>query len=356
MFRFATFIAPARAVWALLALIASRQLGLSAAGYGLLFAALGVGAVIGALCLGWVKQHLSSNGVISVAAIGFALAFGALVLAPTIWVALPLLVVCGFGWTATVSTIISELQLFLPGWVRGRAIAIYLMVFLGSQAIAAPIWGLITQHFGLSVAVLAAAALAGVSAVGGLVLTVPENQHLDRSPVAYWGAATVLLEPDPDAGPIVVSIEYEVTADQEADFLSAMESMRRSRLRSGASRWNLYRVGESPDLFLEQFQVPDLARTPAPARRAPHCRGPGHRGRSLRPHRRIAAHRTPASAGDPADLVIRLLSNDNPTLRCRSELAGLPRRRPRAHPGRDGRVGTRLASVRHRRRRGTASG
>ena len=39
-------------------------------------------------------------------------------------------------------------------------------------------------------------------------------------------------------------------------FLSAMESMRRSRLRSGASRWNLYRVGESPDLFLEQFQVP----------------------------------------------------------------------------------------------------
>ena len=35
-----------------------------------------------------------------------------------------------------------------------------------------------------------------------------------------------------------------------------MESMRRSRLRSGASRWDLYRVGESPDLFLEQFQVP----------------------------------------------------------------------------------------------------
>jgi Transmembrane secretion effector len=54
----------------------------------------------------------------------------------------------------------------------------------------------------------------------------------------------------------MVSIEYEVPADQEADFLLAMESMRRSRLRSGASRWDLYRVGESPDLFLEQFQVP----------------------------------------------------------------------------------------------------
>jgi len=355
LFRLATFIAPACAVWALLPLIASRQLGLSAAGYGLLFAALGVGAVVGALCLGWVKQHLSSNGVISLAAIGFALAFGALVLAPTIWVALPLLVVCGFGWTATVSTIISELQLFLPGWVRGRAIAIYLMVFLGSQAIASPIWGLITQHFGLSVAVLAAAGFAGVSAIGGLVLTVPENQHLDRSPVAYWGAATVLLEPDPDAGPIVVSIEYEVTADQEADFLSAMESMRRSRLRSGASRWNLYRVGESPDLFLEQFQVPTWQE---------HQRQ--HDGRLTAEDQAIEDEAFAHIVGSPRTEHLlppetpgsryRLLGNDNPTLRCRSELVGLPRRRPRAHPGRDGRVGTRLASVRHRRRRGTASG
>ena len=113
-----------------------------------------LGAVIGALCLGWVKQHLSSTAVLGLAAISFALAFGAsLVLRPNAWVAIPLLVVCGFGWTATVSTIISELQLFLPGWVRARAIAIYLMVFLGSQAVAAPIWGLVTQHLGLRVAI-----------------------------------------------------------------------------------------------------------------------------------------------------------------------------------------------------------
>jgi len=32
--------------------------------------------------------------------------------------------------------------------------------------------------------------------------------------------------------------------------------MRRSRLRSGASRWQLYRVGEDPLVFLEQFEVP----------------------------------------------------------------------------------------------------
>ena len=255
LLRFATFMVPACAVWALLPLIASQQLGLEADGYGLLFAALGLGAVIGALCLGWVKQQLASNGVLALAASTFALAFGTLAVATIPWLALPLLVVCGFGWTATVSTIISELQLFLPGWVRARAIGIYLMVFLGSQAVASPMWGLVTQHFGLRAAVLAAAGLVGLSAAAGLGLKVPESQHLDRSPVAYWGAAAVALEPEPNAGPIIVSIEYEVSADRERDFLSAMDSMRRSRLRSGASRWNLYRVGESPDLFVEQFQV-----------------------------------------------------------------------------------------------------
>ena len=146
--------------------------------------------------------------------------------------------------------------MFLPGWVRAGAIAIYLMVFLGVQAIAAPIWGLVTQHWGLGVAVPAAAVLVGLSAAGGLVLPVPDNQHLDRTPAAYWGPATVALEPRPDAGPIVVSVEFEVPVDQEAEFLGAMDFLRRSRMQSVTSRWELFRVGESPGLFLEQFQVP----------------------------------------------------------------------------------------------------
>ena len=69
LLRLASFVAPATAVWALLPLIANRQLGLGADGYGLLFAALGIGAVVGALCLGPVKRHVSSNGVLGLAAV-----------------------------------------------------------------------------------------------------------------------------------------------------------------------------------------------------------------------------------------------------------------------------------------------
>jgi MFS family permease len=256
LLRFATFMAPACAVWALLPLIASRQLGLDANGYGLLFAALGLGAVAGALGLGRITQHLSSNAVLALAAIAFAVAFGALAVTSDLWVAVPLLVVCGFGWTATVSTVISELQLFLPGWVRARAIAIYLMVFLGTQAVFSPIWGQVTQHVGLDVAMLTVAALVAFSTIGAWVLPVPDSQHLDRSALSYWIPAPVAVEPEPGSGPVVVSIEYQVAADHEVPFLAAMEALRGSRLRSGASRWELYRIGEHPDLFTEQFQVP----------------------------------------------------------------------------------------------------
>lgn len=130
------------------------------------------------------------------------------------------------------------------------------MVFLGTQAVAAPIWGLITQYAGLQVALLAAAALVGVSVLVGLVLRVPDSQGLDRSPLAYWDTPRLQLDPESGSGPVVVSIQYVVDDDHRLEFLDSMRSMRRSRLRSGSIRWDLYRVGEDPHLYVEQFEVP----------------------------------------------------------------------------------------------------
>jgi hypothetical protein len=44
----------------------------------------------------------------------------------------------------------------------------------------------------------------GAGAAVGRVLHVPENEQLDRSALACWAVAPVALEPQPDAGPIVV--------------------------------------------------------------------------------------------------------------------------------------------------------
>ncbi len=255
MIRLAIFVAPATALWALLPLIASRQLGLSASGYGLLFAALGVGAVAGALGLGRLRRHVSSNGVLTISALLYGGAFGLVMIAPGLLGALPLLVVAGFGWTAIASTLVAELQLTLPSWVRARALAVYMMVFTGCQAIFSPIWGLTTQAFGLSAAVVVSAALVVVGVVAGRYLPVPEGALIDRSPRVYWSHESLGLDPEPNAGVVQVALEFHILPEDEAEWLEAMQAMRASRLRSGAFRWELYRVAERPDRFIEIFSI-----------------------------------------------------------------------------------------------------
>lgn len=257
--RLALFVAPAAALWALLPLIASQRLGLQAGGYGLLFAALGAGAVLGALTLGRVNQHLSSNALLSVVGLLYAAALAGTMLAPGLAVAIPLLVVAGFSWTATVSTVNAELQLFLPGWVRARAIAVYLMSFLGTMAVASPIWGALTQYAGLATAVYTASALVAVGGITGLAVRIPESAAADRAALDYWTDPSLGIVPEPVAGPVQVVVEYHVAAEHEEDWLAAMQAMRRSRLRSGAFRWELYRIGERPDRFLEIFAIPSWA-------------------------------------------------------------------------------------------------
>jgi quinol monooxygenase YgiN len=64
------------------------------------------------------------------------------------------------------------------------------------------------------------------------------------------------FEPEPDTGPVLVSVEYTVAPEREAAFLQAMQHLRRSRRRTGATRWGLYRDGDRPNRFLEVFSVP----------------------------------------------------------------------------------------------------
>jgi MFS family permease len=131
------FIPAGVALWALLPLIANQRLGLGAAGYGALFGALGTGAVAAALVLGRLRDHLSTNGLLAVGGIVFAGAMVLLVLISNFLAALAILIFAGLAWTAVISTLNAELQLFLPVWVRARGLAIYMVTFTGSMTVGA---------------------------------------------------------------------------------------------------------------------------------------------------------------------------------------------------------------------------
>ena len=256
LLRVILFIPAGVALWALLPLIASQRLGLGAAGYGALFGALGTGAIVAALVLGRVRDRLSTNGLLAAAGILFAAALALIVLVSNFVAALAILVFAGLAWTAVISTLNAELQLFLPVWVRARGLAIYMVAFTGSMTVGALVWGLIAEGLGLRLTFLVAAAVMLAGVIGGLFWRLPETGHLDREPAAYWGEPQMAFDPEPDTGPVLVTVEYTVTPQREAAFLEAMDLLRQSRRRSGATRWELYRDGDQPDRFVELFSVP----------------------------------------------------------------------------------------------------
>jgi hypothetical protein len=51
-------------------------------------------------------------------------------------------------------------------------------------------------------------------------------------------------------------VKYLVLPDKQDDFVAAMQAVRRSRMRTGATRWGLYRSGEEGDTFVEVYLVP----------------------------------------------------------------------------------------------------
>jgi MFS family permease len=259
LLRAALFVVPGSALWALLPVVSAGPLHLGAGGYGALLGALGVGAVGGALALPRLRVKLSANQVLAGSALLFGLATLSLAVplgAARVAVVAVFMVLGGFGWLASLSTLNASLQLTLPAWVRARGLAAYLLVFMGGQAVGSLLWGLLAGAIGVGATLCIAAALLGVVA-----LTTPWRPllaltgKLDRNISSHWPDPVLVFEPDPDDGPVLVVKRYRVAESNQQAFIQAMELVGRSRRRTGAVRWDVFRDGDSVDGFTEVFAL-----------------------------------------------------------------------------------------------------
>lgn len=254
--RAAFFLVPTAALWALLPLIASERLRLGADGYGILLGALGVGAIGGAILLRRLRALLSLNGVVvaSSAVCAGALVEVAMVRVPAITVIT--LFLTGVAWTAVLSSVNAELQLFLPAWVRARGLSVYQMVLLGALAFGSALWGALANYAGLVPAFLTAAGcmVAGAATIG--IWPFIDTRGMDRSTVPGGAANLHTMGATSSAGPVVVQVTYTIAAERQPAFLEAMIAVRLSRLRTGATDWGLLHVLDSPESFTESFTVP----------------------------------------------------------------------------------------------------
>ncbi|MFG3421535.1 MFS transporter [Micromonospora sp. NPDC048063] len=256
LLRAALFVVPGSALWALLPLVASRRLHLGAGGYGVLLAALGVGAVAGALVLPRIRQSLTTSRLLLLAGLVYAAVLAVLALAPGPVPVTLALVPAGMAWMTVLSSVNAAMQLFLPGWVRARGLSVYQMVFAGGQALGAVAWGALGEVTDLVVALAVAAGMMAAGAATVPLWPLRDTRGVDRDPAVWWPEPHLTLPADPRSGPVLVTVSYTVPPERQAEFVEAMRLVGRSRRRTGAMRWGLYRTGEREHGFVEVYQVP----------------------------------------------------------------------------------------------------
>ncbi|HET6335502.1 MAG TPA: MFS transporter [Polyangiales bacterium] len=248
----------ASAVWALLAIVARSDLQGGAFGYGMLNACLGVGAVFGAALLPRVRLRLSANAIVTAAGLAFAATLLTLAFVHRVELVCLSLLLAGFAWTSTTATFNVAVQTVVPPWVQARALGAYQMVFQGGLAIGSAVWGLVASHTSTPVSLSAAAAglLIGVPLTRRFRVRHPELNLLSLAASGRARSVPVLpVEPKPEAGPVLISVAYDVDPDNAEEFAKAIDALKEIRLRDGALRWGLFRDPADPSRYVETFLV-----------------------------------------------------------------------------------------------------
>jgi predicted MFS family arabinose efflux permease len=135
-------------------------LGLDAGGYGAIYAAMGLGSLVGSLALAFATSQrpmvrLIVGGGAAFLALSFALGFTN---APPL--AFALVIGIGLASMLMVNTINVTIQNSVPDALRGRVMSLYVTVFAGSTPIGGLFAGSMAQAYGAPVAFSVGAALA----------------------------------------------------------------------------------------------------------------------------------------------------------------------------------------------------
>lgn len=256
LFRAFLFTVFVSAVWALLAVVAQQDLHQGAMGYGILNGCIGLGAVMGAASLPKTRRILPADTIITVSCGVFVGTLLILSFVRSVPVIVLSLIAGGFAWTSTTSTLNVGVQLSVPAWVQARSLGLYQMIFQGGMALGSAVWGVVAQHVSTSRSLLCAAI--------GLAITLPLSRRFhvlhgklpDLRPFALnRPGPAVVIEPRPEDGPVMVSIQYCIReADYDA-FTRAIHKMRDVRMRDGAIRWGVYQDTSDPNHMMETFVV-----------------------------------------------------------------------------------------------------
>jgi predicted MFS family arabinose efflux permease len=255
LIRGAAFFLFAGAYWALLPLVARRQIAGGPDLYGFLLGAIGAGAVGGAFALPWLKARLGPDGLVAAGSIGTAIAMILFALARDSVTGLAASAIAGLSWIAVLSSLNVSAQVALPEWVRGRGLAMFVTIFFGAISLGSAIWGQLAAMVGLPGAHLLAAAGALVAIPLTWRWKLQTGAGVDLAPSMHWPAPVVAHEVEHDRGPVLVMVEYRIDPREREPFLAALEELCYARRRDGAYAWDVFEDAAEAGRMVETFLV-----------------------------------------------------------------------------------------------------
>jgi MFS family permease len=258
LLRAAIFFAFSSALWALLPLVARQLLGGNAGFYGILLGAVGAGAILGALVLPRLRRRFDADGLLFGAAVVAAITMAVLAIGPPRWLAVVILLGLGGAWIVALTTLNGAAQAILPNWVRGRGLAVYLMIVNGAVAGGSLGWGTVAGPLSVPVTLV-------ISACGLFVLAfvlyrfkLPAGEA-DLKPSNYWPEPLTADPVEHDRGPVLVLIEYRIARDDRLKFFECLKRLSQARLRDGAYGWGITEDAADSERIVEWFMVESWA-------------------------------------------------------------------------------------------------
>src|SRR5262249_56769246 len=169
----------------------------------------GAGAVAAAWVLQRVRQAVPTDRLLAAGTLVFSASLAVMAVTSHFALACLAMASAGAAWTTTLSTLNAITQVSVPSWVRGRALAVYQIVFFGGMALGSTIWGAVAARFGTSTSLLLAAVglATTLAAIRGYPLTLPME---DLRPAMHWPDPVLAWHPGLDDGPVLVTVEYAV--------------------------------------------------------------------------------------------------------------------------------------------------
>jgi MFS family permease len=139
------------------------------AGYGVMNAAVGIGALIGSLIVASSSRRGNRGMLLTLGSLLFPLALLGLAFVHSLYPALILLFLVGLGFVSQNVEANTLVQTLSPDVIRGRVTSVYSLMFFGTAPFGSLLAGAVAQAIGASLAIAAAAIVTAACAISVII-------------------------------------------------------------------------------------------------------------------------------------------------------------------------------------------